>query len=298
MEFRIGEMAALFAATCWAVSAVAFESAGRKVGSTVVNLIRLVMAFFLIGFFTLIRGYGFLPADATPFNWFWLLLSGIVGFVIGDFFLFKAFTTIGSRLSMLIMTLVPPIAAFTGWLFLNEQLEWIHLLGMVITMSGIAIVLLFRAENSNSHLQKKIPIRGILFAVGGAAGQALGLILSKHGMGNYDPFMATQIRIVAGITGFLVIILFSNKLNATMSALGNPKAMGLTLLGATFGPFLGVSASLFAVQHTATGIASTLMALTPILILIPTWLVFKQRVSWKEFIGALVSVLGVALFFI
>lgn len=298
MEFRIGEMAALFAAVCWAVSAVAFESAGRKVGSTVVNLIRLVMAFFLIGFFTLIRGYGFFPAEATSFNWFWLLLSGIVGFVIGDFFLFKAFTIIGSRLSMLIMTLVPPIAAFTGWLFLNERLEWIHLLGMVITMSGIAIVLLFRTENSNSPLQKKIPIRGILFAVGGAAGQALGLILSKHGMGNYDPFMATQIRIVAGITGFLVIIIFFNKLKATMSALENPKAMGLTLLGATFGPFLGVSASLFAVQHTATGIASTLMALTPILILIPTWLVFKQRVSWKEFIGALVSVLGVALFFI
>lgn len=298
MEFRIGEMAALFAAICWAVSAVAFESAGRKVGSTVVNLIRLVMAFFLIGIFTSIRGYGFFPAEASSFNWFWLLLSGIVGFVIGDFFLFKAFTIIGSRLSMLIMTLVPPIAAFTGWLFLNEKLEWIHLLGMIITMSGIAIVLLFRNENNNAHLQKKIPIRGILFAVGGAAGQALGLILSKHGMGNFDPFMATQIRVVAGITGFLIIILFFNKLNATISALRNPKAMGLTLLGATFGPFLGVSASLFAVQHTATGIASTLMALTPILILIPTWLVFKQRVSWKEFIGALVSVLGVALFFI
>ncbi|HAK00107.1 MAG TPA: EamA family transporter [Bacteroidales bacterium] len=298
MEFRIGEMAALFAAICWTVSAVAFEAAGRKVGSVVVNFIRLVMAFILLGSFALLRGEPMLPTDADTFHWKWLLLSGVVGFVIGDFFLFKAFTIIGSRLSMLIMTLVPPIAAFSGWVFLGEKLTWIYLLGMTITMAGIALVIFFRREKNGQQTAGKIPLRGILFAIGGAVGQALGLVLSKHGMGDLDPFAATQIRVIAGIAGFFVITLLLSKTQLVVSTLTQSKPMALMLLGATFGPFLGVTASLMAVQHTATGIASTLMALSPILIIIPTRIFFKQSVSWKELIGAAISVLGVTLFFL
>lgn len=297
MEFRIGEMAALFTAICWVVSAMAFESAGRKVGSVVVNLIRLVMAFGLISVFTLITRGMLLPLDATSFNWFWLLLSGLVGFVFGDLFLFKAFTVIGSRFSLLIMTLVPPMAAFVGWVFLGERLAWLHLLGMAITLSGISLVILFRNGNNKAGFHK-LPLRGILFALGGAAGQAGGLVLSKYGMGEYDHFAATQIRIIAGIMGFTILVFMMKRWFAVREASANPRAMGLMLLGATFGPFLGVSASLLAVQNTATGIASTIMAITPILIIPPTLILFKQKVNWQEILGAIISVCGVALFFI
>jgi len=290
-------MAALFTAICWVVSAMAFESAGRKVGSVVVNLIRLVMAFGLISVFTLITRGLLLPLDATSFNWLWLLLSGLVGFVFGDLFLFKAFTVIGSRFSMLIMTLVPPIAAFLGWVFLGERLAWLHLLGMAITLSGISLVILFRNGNNRTGFHK-LPLRGILFALGGAAGQAGGLVLSKYGMGEYDPFAATQIRIIAGIMGFTILVFMLKRWFAVRDASANPRAMGLMLLGATFGPFLGVSASLLAVQNTATGIASTIMAITPILIIPPTLILFKQKVNWQEILGAIISVCGVALFFI
>ncbi|HSV87668.1 MAG TPA: DMT family transporter [Bacteroidales bacterium] len=297
MEFRIGEMAALFTAICWTVSAMAFESASRKVGSVVVNLIRLVMAFLLISVFTLISRNMLLPLDATTFNWFWLLLSGLVGFVFGDLFLFKAFTVIGSRYSMLIMTLVPPMAAFTGWIFLGERLSWIHLLGMTVTLSGISLVLFFRKDKNQTGISK-LPLKGIVFALGGAAGQAIGLVLSKHGMAGYDPFAATQIRIIAGIIGFAFMVLMMKRWLAVRDASANQRAMGLMLLGATFGPFLGVSSSLLAVQNTATGIASTIMAITPILIIPPTLIFFKQKVNWLEIVGAFISVCGVALFFI
>jgi len=297
MEFRTGELAALLTAICWVVSAMAFESASRKVGSVVVNLIRLAMAFFLISVFTLVSRGMLFPMDATSFNWFWLLLSGLVGFVFGDLFLFKAFTVIGSRFSMLIMTLVPPMAAFVGWAFLDERLAWIHLLGMALTLSGISLVILFRNGNHRTALHN-IPLRGILFALGGAAGQAVGLVLSKYGMGGYDPFAATQIRIIAGIMGFTILVFLMKRWFAVRDASANPRAMGLMLLGATFGPFLGVSFSLLAVQHTATGIASTIMAITPILIIPPTLIFFKQKVNWQEIAGAIISVCGVALFFI
>jgi len=297
MELRIGELAALFTAVCWTVTALSFESASRKVGSISVNIIRLVIAFVLLGIFSWYRRGLFIPLDADAFTWFWLSLSGFVGFVIGDLFLFKAFAVIGSRMSMLIMTLVPPIAAFIGWLMLGETLALLHFAGMTLTLGGIALVI-FQRQSAGKQSVNRIPLQGLLFALGGAAGQAGGLVLSKYGMGQFDAFAATHIRIIAGIAGFTVIVHFFRRWLAVGNALRNRKAMGLMLLGATFGPFLGVSASLIAVQNTATGIASTIMAITPILIIPPTWLLFRQKVSWKEVTGAVISVAGVALFFI
>lgn len=296
MEPRIGELAALFTAFCWTVTAIAFESASRKVGSLSVNIIRLVMAFILLGVFSWIRRGLFIPLDADAFTWFWLGLSGLVGFVIGDLFLFKAFTVIGSRLSMLVMTLVPPITAFIGWLIMGEVLALIHFAGMALTLSGIGLVI-FNRQSKKQKKPENVPVKGLLFAIGGAVGQAVGLVLSKFGMGQFDAFAATQIRVIAGIAGFVVIIHFFRRWLAVSTAAQNKKAMGLMLIGATFGPFLGVSSSLIAVQNTATGIASTIMAITPILIIPPTYFFFKQQVSWKEVIGAVISVTGVALFF-
>jgi drug/metabolite transporter (DMT)-like permease len=297
MEFRIGEMAALFTAVCWTITALAFETASRKVGSVAVNIIRLVMALVLLSLFSYVRRGMFFPMDATAYNWFWLGLSGLAGFVLGDLFLFKAFTVIGSRLSMLMMTLVPPIAAIIGWLLMGEVLSWLNILGMTLTLSGIALVIFNRQKNKLQPVNK-VPLKGLLYALGGAVGQATGLVLSKFGMADYDAFSATQIRVIAGIIGFSIIIHVFRRWTAVGNAMKQQKPMLLMLLGATFGPFLGVSSSLIAVQNTATGIASTIMSITPILIIPPTLIFFKQKVSWKELAGAVISVCGVALFFI
>jgi drug/metabolite transporter (DMT)-like permease len=296
MEIRIGELAALATAFCWTITALAFESASRKVGSVAVNIIRLVMAVVLLGIFTYIRRGMFFPMDASMHAWYWLIFSGLVGFVIGDLFLFEAFTLIGSRLSMLIMTLVPPITAVFGWLLMDEQMTVIHLTGMSMTVSGIALVIFQKHTGKDKGL--KYPVRGLFFAFLGAVGQATGYVLSKFGMGDFDPFAATQIRVIAGIVGFTILISFFRRWAMVGNAVRQRNPMLLILLGAFFGPFLGVSLSLLAAQNTNTGIAATIMAITPILIIPPTLIFFKQSVSWKEIAGAIISVGGVTLFFI
>lgn len=238
-----------------------------------------------------------LPTDASGYNWFWLLLSGLVGFVFGDLFLFKSYTIIGSRFSMLIMNLSPPMTAFAGFLILGERLSIFHFIGMLLTVSGISLAIFSRKEGDDK-LSLKMSSRGVLYAIGGAVGQALGLVLSKLGMKDYDPFAATQIRIIAGITGYVFLISILSRWNSIGKAMQNKKAVGATTLGAFFGPFLGVSFSLIAVKFTASGIASTIMALVPVFILIPAVVLFKQRVTIKEIVGALISVAGIALFFI
>jgi len=300
MEFinsHLGEFAALLTAFFWTVTSLSFESAGRKVGSLSVNIIRLVIGFVFLSIFNLISRGMVLLTDANLDNWIWLTLSGLVGFVFGDLFLFKSYTIIGSRFSMLIMTLVPPITTFFSWIILGEKLKLFHFLGMTLTFSGIAMAI-FSRNGKGEKLTLKLAPKGILFAVGGALGQALGLVLSKLGMGDYDPFAASQIRVIAGIFGFAILVTILSRWSGVMSALKNTAGMKAISLGAFFGPFLGVSFSLVSVKYTEAGIASTIMALVPVIIIAPAVILYKQKVTLPEIIGAIISVGGVAVFFL
>ena len=303
MQNHFGEIAGVLTAVFWTVTSLAFESAGKKVGSLSVNLIRLIIAFFFIGIYSwAVRGF-FFPTDATLYQWQWLALSGLVGFVIGDLLLFQALVVVGARISMLMMALAPPFAAFIGWLVLGEVLSPTNLLGMTITLTGIVIVILKREKSEvNGSVTRKIKsnysVQGVLLALGGAMGQGAGLVLSKKGMGEYDAFSASQIRVLTGIAGFIFVLTFMKRWPRFMAALKNIPAMKRITLGAFFGPFLGVSFSLLAVQHTQAGIAATLMSITPVLIIAPAVFLFKEKVNWKEIIGAVITVIGIAFFFL
>jgi drug/metabolite transporter (DMT)-like permease len=238
-----------------------------------------------------------LPVDARPENWFWLVLSGLVGFVFGDLFLFKSYIVIGSRFAMLIMTLVPPITALFSFFILGERLTLFNYLGMTLTFSGIALAI-FSRNGKGEKISLKLAPKGILYAFGGAVGQALGLVLSKLGLRDYDPFAATQIRIIAGIAGFAILITVLRRWRNVVSATSDKAAMIPTSVGAFFGPFLGVSFSLIAIKFTEAGIASTIMALVPVLIILPAVILYKQKVTPAEIAGAVISVGGVALFFL
>ena len=294
---HLGEFAALMVAVCWTFSALAFESASKIIGSLAVNIVRLFLAFVFLSIFSYFyRGF-VLPTDATSYQWFWLSLSGFVGFVLGDLCLFKSFTIIGSRMAMLIMTLAPPLAAFSGWLFLDENLSWWSILGIFLTVFGIGLAVVSH-NPEHEKFRLNMPLKGFLLALGGAAGQAFGLVLSKKGMNGYNAFAATQIRIITGIVGFTVIIFLMKRVSQTFNSLKNKKGMTGVSIGAFFGPFLGVSLSLLSLQYTATGIAATIMATTPILIIPASVIIFKQKITLKEIIGAIISVIGVALFFV
>ena len=207
---------------------------------------------------------------------------------------------------MLIMSLTPPITAFIGWIVMGEKLTGQNFLGMFLTLSGIILVLFNRESKSdaenNENGRRKVkliyPILGILLAFGGALGQAGGLVLSKYGMQDYDPFAATQIRVITGVFGFMLIFLFTKNWTKLGIAVKNKKAMTRLSIGAFFGPFLGVSFSLLSVKYTSTGIASTIMSIVPVLIIVPAVIFLKEKLTIKEVIGSIIAVGGVVLFFL
>ncbi|SHI77955.1 DMT family transporter [Desulfosporosinus lacus] len=297
LQSHLGEIAALVTALCWTITAVAFESAGKRVGSISVNLIRLVIALLLISVFNLFTRGMMLPLDASGSTWFWLFISGTIGFVIGDLFLFQAFVLIGSRLSMLIMSAVPPITALTGFIMMGERISLLGLTGMMLTICGIALVILTR-NPENRMVKFSYPIKGLVYAFIGALGQAFGLVFSKFGMGSYNAFAATQIRIISAIIGFAIVITITKNWKNVYSALKDMQAMKYISIGSLFGPFIGVSLGLLAVQHAPTGIVSTITSITPILIIPMAIFIFKEKVLPREIFGAIITLGGVSLLFI
>lgn len=298
---HIGEIAALLTAVCWTGTSLAFEQVGKRIGAMAVNLLRLAIAFILFSIAFLIFGRPAFPTDATMHQWIWLGLSAIVGFVIGDLLLLNAFISVGARVSMLVMSLSPPLAAIIGWMVLGEQMTLLKISAMIITMIGVAIVILQKNSNSGTKSNKfnlsysKI---GLLFAFGGAAGQAIGLVLSKYGMEDYNAFAASQIRVFVGFIGFAMVHAFIKNKSNIRRAFTDKIALRGLLIGTVFGPFLGVSLSLLSVQNTETGVASTIMSIVPVMIIPAAIIIYKEKVSLKEILGATIAVAGVAILFI
>ena len=291
-QSHIGEIASLLTAICWTLSAIYFEKAGRRIGSLSVNIIRIFLGVIFLGITTYFTRGMFFPMDATAYNWFWLGISGIVGFFLGDLFLFKSYTIIGSRTSQLVMSLAPMITAIIGWFFLQEILSFQSILGIVVSVTGIMIAV------AGKKLKLNVPLQGFLYALGGAMGQAVGLILSKKGMGDYDAVAATQIRAIVGFAAFAILVTIMKRWKRVLFTIRDKKGMMATTIGAIFGPFIGVTLSLYAVQHTSTGIASALMALTPIFIIVPSAIMFKEKITAPQVIGAVISIIGATIFFL
>ncbi len=297
LSSKIGEIAALSAAICWTITGLSFESAGKRVGSLAVNFITLIFGFIFISIYSYFaRDYMF-PIDASISNWTLLSISGVIGFFLGDIFLFRAYVELGTRLSLLIMATSPPMTAILAFLFLKEDIAPLGIVGMLITVLGISIVILSK-KTGERKFKLNHSLKGIIFAFLGAIGQSVGSIFSKVGMGDYNPFAATQIRIIAGFISFLLLFIFLNKWGILKEAIKDKKAIAIIALGSIFGSFLGVSLQLTSLQYTAAGITATITSITPVIIIPFSILIFKEKIRAREILGAVLSVLGVGVLFL
>lgn len=308
---HIGEIISLGVAVSWTITAWFAAKASQRVGAMVTNVLRLVLAaVFLAIILWVTIGHPY-PVYADKSTWIWLGLSALVGYVFGDYCLFNCYLYIGPRFGQLLMTLAPPMAAVAGWIMLGEALGWKAILAMGVTLLGIAISILSR--DGGHHFKLDLPLKGVLLGIGAGIGQGVGLVLSKIGMQYYEaaipaeapsmmegmlPFASTMMRAIVGGIGFFAILLLQKDFGKLKSAVKDPVAMRYASIITLFGPVLGVSLSLMAVRYANAGIASTLMALTPVIIIFPEVLIEKKRIRFKEIVGLAVTIAGVALFFL
>jgi len=294
----MGELAALATALCWTLTTVFFFYGGKVVGSVNLSRIRLVLAVIFLLISHLVVFGTLFPYPVESDRIFWLSISGIIGLALGDSLLYKSILTVGPRLATLMMATVPVISSIAAWLFLNETLTGLEVFAIALTLGGIGWVVLDRAAGPG-NLTKKQYFVGILFGLGAAAGQALGLITAKKGLvGDFSPLSGVLIRMVAAMTFMWVIAILRGSFKSTIMSIKTPK-VALAITGGSFtGAFLGVWLSLIAINLTRIGIAATLMAMVPIMILpIAKW-GLKENITIRTLFGTCVAITGVSLIFL
>jgi drug/metabolite transporter (DMT)-like permease len=297
----LGETASLLCSVSFAATAILFGRAGERVGSATVNLLRLGGA--LVAMFALhlaMTGTWF-PAHAGLDRIALMGVSGLIGFALGDALLFEAYVQLGPRLTVLIFTLWPVFAALMAWSFLAETMGLGKAVGMLVTLAGIALVVSKRDSGSlPARIAPRHYVLGVLLAIGGAAGQAIGFILAKVGMaGGLSPIGANLIRVIAGALGLWTWQALAGHLVPNLAKLKDARAVLLIGIGTLVGPVVGIVASLYAINHAQyLGVASTLMSLSPVMLLPFAWFVEKERISLRATVGTLVCLGGTAAMFL
>jgi drug/metabolite transporter (DMT)-like permease len=302
----VGETAAVFTAVLWTGCAILFASAGRRIGALSVNAFRIVMAVVLLGIAHAVI-FGSLVPHATGGQWLYMGLSGIIGLAIGDFGYFGCLVMIGPRRGVLLMATAPIFSAVMGYLVLGEVLSAWNIFGIALTLAGVFVVILDEnVHESEVTVSPRHTAYGVLAGLGGAIGQGVGLVVSKYGMIRaggegappLDPLPATLVRMIVAAGFVWITIALAGKLRRVLAAARDTRAIGRTFAGAMSGPFLGVWLSMVAVTYTAAGVAATLMALMPVMVIPVLWVVYRQKTSLRGMVGAAVAVVGVAVLFL
>ncbi len=286
-------------AMLWTLSALAWTSAGRQIGALAVSFNRLVIAFLLLMGYCKISNGWWLP-DASVETWEILLISGFFGFFLADLCIFKAFLIIGPRLTLLLQSITPPAVAIMAKIYLGDSLGIKNWLGMAMTLAGVVWVVLEQPESPKEKHHRKNFRWGVCLALGSAIFGGVGQVFSAEAIrGNggdpFDPFAATLIRVIGALICYLPLLTLMDRWWQIGKSTLHRRAMSITVFGSIVGPFLGVALNMKALGLCTPGVVATIINTTPVLILPFVILLYKEKVSPRAALGAIISVLGVAL---
>ncbi|MEM9807344.1 MAG: DMT family transporter [Cyanobacteria bacterium P01_D01_bin.56] len=289
-----GEIAALSAAGLWAFATLMFGRLGKQLSPLALNLIKGTMA---VGFIVLTLAVrqqllASLPIESVVL----LLISGVVGIGLGDTAYFATVNALGARQALLLEMLAPPMAALMSLIFLQEQLSVVAWLGMALTLAGIVWVVSERSPKLDST--RSNTARGIAFGIMAAMGQSVGSVLSRAALANttVDPLWSSLLRLLAGLVCIGGLLLWRGRSQPLTRPKFSARLLGGVAIAAFFGTYLAIWLQQIALKHSPTGIAQSLLATSPIMVL-PMALIIGERVTLRAICGAMVALVGVWLLF-
>ena len=293
----------------FSLSAVCAQRTSRILGGVEANFWRLLLATLLLGLWAHIVGQG-VSGKAFPI----FLLSGVLGFGIGDVALYQALPKLGSRLSILLVhCIAAPVAAAVEWFWLGTPMSGAQMIGAALILSGVALAL---APGRHLQISRRDFWFGTALGVTAAVGQGMGVVVSRHAYrvaeragepieGLSGGLTAAYQRILAGIVvaaGFFLWLKFRAKRNANGESAILVRKYGFLppktlwpwiVANGTTGPALGVGCYQWALTLLGTGVVLPIVALTPLVIIPFSRYIEGERPRKRSLAGGLVAVVGV-----
>jgi drug/metabolite transporter (DMT)-like permease len=298
-------LAALLTTLLFSISAICGHRSARQIGGVEANFWRICIATFFLALWANIFGTK-TSGEALPY----FALSGLVGIGLGDTGYFQALPLLGTRRTVLIsQCLTAPAAALIEWLWLGTKLNFHEILCIAVILTGVAVAM---APSEHREIPRHELRRGMAFGILAALGGALGAVLSRKAYAvafaageHPDPGTTGYQRVLGGALVPAIILLVAKwrsahthggvfevkTLSVSREKWGRiwPWVLGNGLAGQT----LGVTAMQWALEYTPTGIVTSIIAMTPVVLLPMTRVTDGEKIGIRSLVGALIGVAGV-----
>lgn len=292
-----GELAALGTALCWASGSNLFAAAAGKMGSKVLNRLRLTTAWLFLTAALWFTHHALWPSWATWPAVVALALSGMIGFVFGDSFGFRSIVILGPGRASLLASTAPFFTTALAWPILHQEPGPLAILGMLLTFSGTAFVFTAPSKRRPGHSEGGIAM-GIASGLLGALGQAGGYVLSKVALRTgLDPLPATVIRVACATVTIWILAAMSREVRLSVSKLKHADSAAFMAAGAVMGPVLGVTLSLTALQYIEAGVAASITAVSPLFAMLIAAKFHNEKLTWRAWVGCVLAIAGVIVLF-
>ena len=300
----IGGGLSLAAAILWAISPLCYNSATRRIGSLNVNLLRMAMASFIL---LLVLPLWWL-ADGQPAinleinQLIWLTFSGVLGMVVGDYFIFEAYKSLGPRLALQINIVGPAVTVALAWLWLDEVIPPMALVGCIIVLAAIAYILYSEsrpgdATEEDKHATGKVTTAGVVYSILAAVAGAAGAVAMRQSfkVGPEVPtLLATVLRVTCATAVLWAYCGLLGK-SASFTHLKDNYVRSRMVWGTIIGPVASMFCYVTAFKYMEAGKVGTIASMSP-LFMIPIMAVrYGTPVRARVVFGTIMALAGVAM---
>lgn len=296
---------ALATAICSALGAIILaEVAGRAGGAMSVSRWRTLFAGIALLALAFASGAW---SSIQPDHLGKIIASSVLSVVIAEPALNASFVRLGARKTALLFALTAPIASALGWVVLDERFSGAQLIGVILILFGIVLAIAFTPaasapgvrESGHSHIEQRVHWTAYGYGLLASVGQAGGTLAIRPVMrDDAHPFAVMALRACIAAVTLWGLYLASNGGRIPRNTLPPLKILLAVCLGSAISFVAGMSFMMAALASTPVGIASTLAATTPVVILPMLWLRTGRCPHWLAWVGAAITVAGIMALFL
>lgn len=289
MNLNLGDIYAILTAFCWSSAVILFDVSSRKLSSLQMNVIKNFIG--VAGFIGTIIILNIPIPKLVTSDLIILIVSGFLGVAIADLFFLSSLTRLGSGLAAIVSTIYSPAIFLFSFLMFNETISIQAYFGAILVIGGIFIST-FKVPTKKD---KNTMIMGVLFGLIAQVLTAYSVLLVKPIMENNSIIVIALIRFSIGLILTAGFLIFKTNISELISTLKNGLTNVTIVSGSILGTFLSVIFWLAGFKYTLAGRAAIYNQLSTVLIMILAVIFLKESMSYKKWIGILLSVSGALL---